>query len=115
MPGYRLAFNKTAFDGNGTVANAVWTGRPEDRLPVRIATLTPDQLHIMDGFERAPAHYLRTLVDVPLNGDRTLPCHIYLGHPDRLGEGRPSEAYLQHIVTGYAEAGLEPPDPSAGY
>jgi hypothetical protein len=107
IPEFRLAFNKQSkTNSQHTAANIQFD--PKARTPAVAWWLEINQICELDHYEGVPKHYLRMVVPFV---DRSNPnllenVQAYVGHPDQLLNGRPSEKYLSYLKIGYKEHGL---------
>ncbi len=100
LPHYRLAFNMRGGDGQ-VYANIV---QPGDGVIGVLYRCGPEAMEKLDGYERG---YDRQEVVVTDDAGVAIEAIAYIAKPTRLTtEARPSEAYLEKIVTGAHEQGL---------
>jgi cation transport regulator ChaC len=105
LPGYRLAFNKRGSSGE-RFANIVPYA---DREVWGVAYLcSPAALQQMDCSEGVPGgHYVRVAIRVLTRANEALDAVTYIaGAEYHCEEGRPSDSYLQRILSGARQHAL---------
>ncbi|MDR0435199.1 MAG: gamma-glutamylcyclotransferase [Propionibacteriaceae bacterium] len=102
LPGWRLLFARWADIEPDTAAS----------VPVLLWWLTPGDEASLDGYEGVPTSYLKSPVSVLLNGE-VVAAMAYVMAPgarERFGAESgmaPPPEYLERIVTGYRDFGLD--------
>ncbi len=101
LPGYRLSFNMNGGDGQ-VYANIVQPGAGVIGVIYRCG---PEALEKLDHYELG---YVRQQAVVIDTAGQELGAILYVAKPEsRCTEGQPSAAYLEKIVTGAREQGLD--------
>lgn len=101
LPGYRLAFNMNCGDGQ-VYANVM---QPGDGVLGVIYRCGPEAMEKLDWYEQG---YVRQQAVVTVTVGEELDAILYVAKPESLcTEGQPSAAYLDKILTGAREQGLD--------
>jgi len=110
LKGYRLAFNKKAARVEDNVyANVVVS--PSDEVWGVAYLCNAEAMNDLDRWEGvASGNYQRQSVQLIVRKGETLQAVMYIADDDYIvGESKPSDKYLNHLLTGAQEHGL-PPD-----
>lgn len=100
LEGFALVFDKSAAEHPGSGhANIAWApGETVEGVLYRL--VDPDQILVMDAFERTPINYSREVVRVTTVGGSEV-AWTYVANPARRRpNGRPERAYLAHLLAG---------------
>lgn len=101
---YQLSFNKLGDNGSGK-AN-IYT-KNDSSVEGALFDLTEEQIKKLDRHEGVNAHYIRCTRDIKLDG-KILVAEVYFANQDKLQDNlRPTCEYLQHIIDGAEEHGLD--------
>ena len=96
--GYKLYFN--------IHADIIYTGNPNDKVPVGIWDIHPDDWRMLDRYEGCPKYYTRDTIRV-YDGKETIKCIVYLMNNKTFDVAFPDMYYLDIIAWGYEDCGLD--------
>lgn len=97
--GYRLDFRRGGFA-------TINPGKPTDRVPVLIWDITPRDEQALDRYEGYPKFYIKETVTAETDHG-PVEAMVYIMAPEFDEQEPPTEWYLQTIIHGYRDAGLQ--------
>ena len=102
LSGVRLTFDKQSSD-HPRSGHANLTLDPNSHVEGVLYRLrSPEEIVLMDRFERTPVNYRREIVDVRA-ADEVIPAWTYFANPGVIRANlRPDRAYLAHLLAGRA-------------
>lgn len=103
LPHFQLRFHKKGSDGSAK-ADALFTGRAEDRMFGALYQISNSELYLLDHIEDCGVGYERKEVEVWVEDERHLAWTYCALHIDR--SLKPFDWYRQHVLTGAEQLGL---------
>lgn len=107
LEGYKLLFNKKAFNGDFSYANIVLSEK--DFVEGVLYECPEDSISNLDGYEGAPYHYTQIVVTVKDGNANSIEAISYIANPIKVVDGLlPTQEYLNYLLA--AEDLLSPRD-----
>lgn len=103
IEGYELNFKKMPM---GRAAFATIDKKKGARVPVGVFRINRFDEKMLDLYEGYPRHYRKKMVSVALDGGGSIEAMVYIMNPSAK-PGTPSRSYLDTIVRGYEDCGLD--------
>lgn len=109
--GWQLVFNlRTFFQHEGGMGNVCHTGNPDHVTHGVLHSFHEEAIPLLDQMEGGGHAYNRVEVEIETYDQEKKKAHIYVARPERLLEGRglPSPRYLNILIRGATQIGLDP-------
>lgn len=103
IDGYELNFKKMPF---GRAAFATIDKKKGSKVPVGVFRISEDDEQMLDIYEGYPTHYYKQNVSVALDGGGKVKAMVYIMNATAK-PGTPSRSYLETIVRGYEDCGID--------